>query len=90
MGKIDGVSYPQGDVSIWSQGQALISLDDLTTVIDKTDSPTLYPEYDWEISAHAPVPCLVCNTIVFFNDRWNMYYGGGDRYIGLAYTEKQS
>lgn len=88
MGRIDGVDYPQGDVNVWSQGQALISLDDLTTVIDKTDSPTLYPEYGWEISAHSPIPCLVCNTIVYFNDRWNMYYGGADRYIGLAYTEK--
>ena len=87
MGKIDGESYPQGDVPVWSQGQALISSEDLTTVLDKTSSPTLLPEFDWEISAHAPVPCLVCNTIVFFNGRWNMYYGGGDRYIGLAYTK---
>ena len=87
MGKIDGVNYPQGDVVIWSQGQALVSREDLVTVLDKTDKPTLMPTFDWEISAHATVPCLVCNTIVYFNNRWNMYYGGGDRYIGLASEE---
>ncbi len=47
LGKIKGKEYPHGDVAVWSQGAALISLDDLTTVLDKTEEPLLFPEYDW-------------------------------------------
>lgn len=69
---------------VWSQGQALISKDDLTTVIDKTKEPILYPEYDWEKKGHSSVPCVVCNSIVKFNGKYSLYYGGCDTVIGMA------
>ena len=78
----------QCDAYCWSQGQALISLDDLTTVIDKLDEPHMTPEYDWEIHGHTECAAVVCNAIVNFKGKWTMYYGAADRVIGRAVEEK--
>ena len=73
-----------GEKEIWSVGQALISPDDLLTVLDVAETPLLEPEYNWEKIGHCPAYATVCNTIVKWNGKWRLYYGGADRVIGCA------
>lgn len=71
----------------WSVAQALISAEDMYTVLDVDDEPTLSPEYEWEIKGHCPCPANVCNTLIRFNGKWHLYYGAADQYIGCAVAE---
>jgi len=67
----------------WTLGQALIDRNDLTTVLQYPNKPFLYPELEWEKKGFTD-PAVVANTLVPFKGRWCLYYGGADRYIGLA------
>jgi predicted GH43/DUF377 family glycosyl hydrolase len=67
----------------WTLGQALIDRNDLTTVLEYPNKPFLYPELEWEKRGFTE-PALVSNTLVPFKGKWLLYYGGADRYIGLA------
>lgn len=68
----------------WSLGQALVSADDLTTVLAVQEKPFIYPQYDWELKGNIPVPATVCNTIVNWQNEWTIYYGAADHVIGRA------
>lgn len=68
----------------WSLGQALISGEDMVTVLDVLHEPYLAPEFDWELTGHSAPPAVVCNSIVYWNGRWTLYYGAADRWIGRA------
>jgi predicted GH43/DUF377 family glycosyl hydrolase len=85
------VQFPEafGDLPAgsWAVSQALVSSDDLLTVLDMLPGPYMVPEYPWEISGHCAVPALVCNTIVHFGGSWRAYYGAADRCIGMAQTQ---
>jgi predicted GH43/DUF377 family glycosyl hydrolase len=67
----------------WVLRQALIDCNDLTTLLKEQKEPFLYPEYDWEKKGFTG-DTTVANTLVLFKGKWWLYYGGADRYIGLA------
>jgi predicted GH43/DUF377 family glycosyl hydrolase len=67
----------------WTIGQTLIDRNDLTSVLRDLNRPFFYPELDWEKVGFVP-NTTVANTLVPFNGRWCLYYGGADRCIGLA------
>jgi len=46
-------------------------------------SPVLYPEAPYEIFGHTPHTVFM-NDLIFYRDRWWMYYGAADSVIGLA------
>lgn len=71
----------------WTVSQALVSKDDMYTVLDVDDTPLLSPEYDWETTGHCPCPANVCNSLVRYKGKWIMYYGGADNHIGCAIAE---
>jgi predicted GH43/DUF377 family glycosyl hydrolase len=67
----------------WTLRQALIDRNDLKSVLKEPKEPFLYPEYDWEKKGFTG-DTTVANTLVPFQGKWWLYYGGADRYIGLA------
>ncbi len=73
-----------GGKTVWSQGQALISKDDLVTVLDKAEEPLFAPEYEWECVGHSGNPAVVCNSLVKWQGKWMMYYGAADHVISRA------
>jgi beta-1,2-mannosidase len=78
----DEPDLPSGAYSV---GQALFDSADPTTVIGRTSQPFLYPEYPFEIEGTMPNVCFA-NGLVFFEGRWFLYYGAGDRYVGVCAT----
>ena len=83
-GKIDSDIKIRNEGVCWSLAQALISLDDLVTILDKDTEPFLIPEYEWEQYGHASSACIVCNTLVRFKDKLCLYYGAADHVISRA------
>jgi len=67
----------------WSLGQAVIDGKDLRTVKREAKKPFLFPDLDWEKKG-LTADTTVSNGLVPFNGKWMLYYGGADRYIGVA------
>ncbi len=67
----------------WVLRQALISHNDLQTVLKEQKEPFLWPELEWEKKGFTG-DTTVANTLVLFKDKWCLYYGGADKVIGLA------
>jgi predicted GH43/DUF377 family glycosyl hydrolase len=67
----------------WTLRQALIDRNDQKTVLREQKEPFLYPEFDWEKTGFTG-NTTVANTLVPFQGKWWLYYGGADRCVGLA------
>ena len=67
----------------WTLRQSLIDRNDLKTVLKEQKEPFLYPEYEWEKRGMTG-NTTVSNGLVYFKDKWRLYYGAADRVIGLA------
>ncbi len=81
----------QGGSSLgtWTLRQALIDRNDLKTILHEHKQPFLYPEYEWEKKGFIS-DTTVANGMVFFKDKWLLYYGAADRKIGLASFKPKS
>ena len=67
----------------WTLRQTLISRENLVTILKNQPEPFLFPEYEWEKAGFC-ANTTVANTLVPFQGKWWLYYGGADRVIGLA------
>ncbi|MCU0960792.1 MAG: serine hydrolase [Pirellulaceae bacterium] len=72
----------------WVLRQALIDRSDLRSVLQEQTEPFLHAEFDWEKSGFTDAT-TVANTLVPFQGRWFLYYGAGDRCVGLAVCAPQ-
>jgi predicted GH43/DUF377 family glycosyl hydrolase len=68
----------------WSIGQALLDAQNPGRLLEQTDRPFLLPQHDWETEGFTPNATVMHDGLVFFKGRWLLYYGGGDRHVGLA------
>lgn len=71
----------------YSVGQALFSLKKPWELIGRADQYLLSPERDFEREGQVANVCFL-EGMVWFNDRWLLYYGGGDSKIGVAETKE--
>ena len=69
-------------------GAMLLDLEDPSKVISRTSEAILEPEDDWEIKGHHNWGGVVfpCGNIIM-NNKLLVYYGGADKYVGIAYCE---
>ena len=67
----------------YSQGIALLDMDDPTKVIARQSQPILEPELDWEVNGYVPNVVFSCGQAIL-GDQLYMYYAGADTAIGVA------
>jgi predicted GH43/DUF377 family glycosyl hydrolase len=95
-GKIGGntppIRTPQGWLTLYHAvgadkhyrlGALLLDLDDPATVRYRTHDWLLQPEEWYELEGHYPGVCFPCGKVVI-GDTLFVYYGGADKYVGLA------
>jgi predicted GH43/DUF377 family glycosyl hydrolase len=68
----------------YSDGQALFSADDPRKLLARTDKPFFRPEKSWEQSGQYAAGTTFAEGLVFFQDKWFMYYGCADSRVGVA------
>ena len=73
----------RSSLGAWTLRQTLIDRNDFITILHDHKKPFLYPEYEWEHKGFVS-HTTVANGMVFFKDKWLLYYGAADRVIGLA------
>jgi predicted GH43/DUF377 family glycosyl hydrolase len=67
----------------WTIGHALLDRSDPTKLLDRCDKPLISADKDWE-SGFIDNATVMHDGLVYFKGQWLLYYGAGDRNIGLA------
>ena len=68
-------------------GLALFDHDDPRKLLWRSDTPVFWPVRDWEKRGQVPNVVFV-EGLVRSSGRYLIYYGGGDKYIGVAETNQ--
>ena len=72
-----------GEDGVYATGWALFDKNDPTKVIARADAPVFAPKLEWEKVGQVPNVVFV-EGLVREPNRWLYYYGGADKYIGVA------
>jgi len=76
------------DKLVYRTGVAIFDLHDPRRVIYRSDRPIFSPDKEWERVGQVPNVVFV-EGMVAQKDRWLFYYGGADRYVGVAVAPAQ-
>ena len=79
---VDGA--PGIAANAYSDGQALFSANNPRKLIARTDKPFFKPEEPWEQSGQYAAGTTFAEGLVFFHDKWFLYYGCADSRVGVA------
>jgi beta-1,2-mannosidase len=68
----------------YSVGQALFDGHDPAKLLARTDAPFFAPKLTWEQSGQYVAGTTFAEGLVWFHDRWLLYYGCADSRVGVA------
>lgn len=71
------------DTGVYRVGAILLDLKDPTKVIGRTDNPIFEPKEHYELTGDVPNVVFPCGNVLI-KDTVYVYYGGGDKVIGVA------
>jgi beta-1,2-mannosidase len=78
----------QGDSALpsgtYSSGQALFAQNDPAKLIARTAQPFFKPEMPYEVTGQYEAGTTFAEGLVFFKERWLLYYGCADSFVGVA------
>lgn len=69
---------------VYCGGQALFDAADPTKLLDWPKTPFFKPGFSWEASGQYGAGTTFIEGLVFFQNRWLLYYGCADSYVGVA------
>jgi beta-1,2-mannosidase len=68
----------------YAVGQALFAADDPAKLLARTGKPFFQPKLPWEQSGQYAAGTTFAEGLVWFHDRWQLYYGCADSRVGVA------
>ncbi len=68
-------------------GQVLFDKNDPTKVLDRLEVPFICPSLPHEVSGQYKAGTTFIEGLVYFHDKWFLYYGTADSMVGLAVKE---
>jgi predicted GH43/DUF377 family glycosyl hydrolase len=68
----------------YSVGQALFAAENPAKLLARTEEPFFQPELPWERSGQYAAGTTFAEGLVWFRDRWFLYYGCADSRVGVA------
>lgn len=71
---------------VYSVGQALFAAHDPAKLLARTKEPFFKPELPWEQSGQYAAGTTFAEGLVWFGQRWLLYYGCADSRVGVAMT----
>jgi predicted GH43/DUF377 family glycosyl hydrolase len=74
------------DKLVYRTGMAMFSRDDPSKVLWRTEEPVFAPEKEWEKVGQVPNVVFV-EGMAEKGGRYLLYYGGADKFVGVAATE---
>jgi predicted GH43/DUF377 family glycosyl hydrolase len=81
----DGAGHdPKLAAGTYAVGQALFAADDPAKLLARTGKPFFQPKLPWEQSGQYAAGTTFAEGLVWFRDRWLLYYGCADSRVGVA------
>lgn len=77
-------SLPKG---MYSVGQIIFDKNDPAKIITRSDTCFLKPTLPHEITGQYQAGTTFAEALVYFKDKWFLYYGTADSFVGLAIAE---
>ena len=71
-------------------GQALFDLQEPTRLVGRLDKPFYIPESDFEKSGQYPAGTVFIEGMVYFHQKWYLYYGCADSRVAVAVYEPEN
>jgi predicted GH43/DUF377 family glycosyl hydrolase len=71
------------DALVYRTGIVRFDRTDPRRVLSRTDTPVFWPEADWEKTGQVANVVFV-EGMIRDGNRWLLYYGGADKYVGVA------
>lgn len=71
-------------VNAYCAGQALFAANDPTKLINRLDKPFLVPKENFEKSGQYPAGTVFIEGLVYFKNKWLLYYGCADSRVSVA------
>jgi predicted GH43/DUF377 family glycosyl hydrolase len=78
------ISVPKGTYSV---GKVVFDVKNPETVISRSDTCLLRPTLPHEISGQYTAGTTFSEALVFFHEKWFMYYGTADSFVGVAISK---
>lgn len=75
---------PEGTYSV---GWVLFDLNDPEKIINRTDTCILKPSLPHELTGQYQAGTTFAEGLVYFKEKWFLYYGTADSYVGVAITK---
>ncbi|RYD20907.1 MAG: hypothetical protein EOP69_01610, partial [Spirochaetia bacterium] len=69
---------------VYANGQALFDANDPTKLLARSDQPFFKPELSWEATGQYAAGTTFIEGLVYFNEKWFLYYGCADSFVGVA------
>jgi predicted GH43/DUF377 family glycosyl hydrolase len=81
----DGAGHdPKLAAGTYAVGQALFAANDPGKLLARTGKPFFQPKLPWEQSGQYAAGTTFAEGLVWFHDRWVLYYGCADSRVGVA------
>ena len=77
-------------IGAYCGGQALFDKKDPAKLIDRLDTPFIKPDLPHEITGQYQAGTTFIEGLVYYKNRWFLYYGTADSMVGLAICETKS
>ena len=85
--EVDSLRYPGAGPGAYCGGQALFSREDPTKLLDRMEEPFLCPSLPHEMTGQYASGTTFIQGLVYFKNRWFLYYGTADSMVGVAVRE---
>jgi predicted GH43/DUF377 family glycosyl hydrolase len=87
-GKNDATNgSPDLQPGTYAAGEALFAADDPAKLLERLDQPFFKPELSFERSGQYAAGTTFVEGLVYFRDRWFLYYGCADSLVGVAIAD---
>jgi predicted GH43/DUF377 family glycosyl hydrolase len=85
----DSASNASADLPLgtYSVGRVVFDPSDLRTVLSWPEKPFLFPTLPHEVKGQYKAGTTFAEGLVYFKDKWFLYYGTADSFVGLAIAE---
>lgn len=74
----------------YAAGQMLFSKENPLTLVDRLDKPFFRPIADFEKSGQYAAGTVFTEGLVYHQDKWFLYYGCADSFVGVAVCDPQT
>jgi predicted GH43/DUF377 family glycosyl hydrolase len=79
--------FPLGTYAV---GRVVFDPKDLKTVLHRSDKPFLVPSLPHEVTGQYKAGTTFAEGLVFFKNKWYLYYGTADSFVGLAISSQKN